>query len=96
MDPVAEYMQTDQKNKKDKFVYLNRLAKKGQILFAGSSLMEQFPVNESDKLPEGEWAAHLRASGQLISLIPATMKISAGRMRLSKSWRRRWDAVSWM
>ena len=59
MDPVAEYMQTDQKNKKDKFVYLNRLAKKGQILFAGSSLMEQFPVNESDKLPEGEWAAHL-------------------------------------
>ena len=46
MDPVAEYMQTDQKNKKDKYVYLNRLAKKGQILFVGSSLMEQFPVNE--------------------------------------------------
>ena len=25
---------------------LNRVAKKGEILFAGSSLMEQFPVNE--------------------------------------------------
>ena len=25
---------------------LNRLAKKGNILFTGSSLMEQFPINE--------------------------------------------------
>lgn len=27
-------------------VFLNRYAKKGQILFTGSSLMEQFPVDE--------------------------------------------------
>ena len=30
----------------ERYDHLNRVAKKGQILFAGSSLMEQFPVNE--------------------------------------------------
>ena len=29
-----------------RYEHLNRVAKKGEIVFAGSSLMEQFPVNE--------------------------------------------------
>lgn len=29
-----------------RYQHLNRVAKKGEIVFAGSSLMEQFPVNE--------------------------------------------------
>lgn len=33
-------------DKRKRFVYLNRLAKRNQIVFAGSSLMEQFPINE--------------------------------------------------
>jgi lysophospholipase L1-like esterase len=33
-------------DKRQRFVYLNRLAHKHEIVFAGSSLMEQFPINE--------------------------------------------------
>lgn len=36
----------EQKNKVKSYQHLNRYAKKGQILFTGSSLMEQFPINE--------------------------------------------------
>lgn len=46
MDPIMEFMKTEQRTKKEKFVFLNELAKKGETLFVGSSLMEQFPINE--------------------------------------------------
>lgn len=46
MDAVEKYLKTEQEQKKDKFLYLNELAVKGETLFVGSSLMEQFPVNE--------------------------------------------------
>ena len=46
MNPIAEYVKTEQKNKIDRYRTLNEFAKKGQILFTGSSLMEHFPVNE--------------------------------------------------
>lgn len=46
MDPVAEFMKMEQQQKKGKFVFLNQLARKGETLFVGSSLMEQFPINE--------------------------------------------------
>ena len=36
----------EQLEKIDKYRILNTIAKKGQILFTGSSLMEQFPVAE--------------------------------------------------
>ena len=39
-------MKAEQANKVRNFKTLNRLAKKGAILFTGSSLMEQFPVSE--------------------------------------------------
>ncbi|MBO4886933.1 MAG: lysophospholipase [Firmicutes bacterium] len=37
---------SEQKNKVRNYHEMNRIAKKGQILFTGSSLMEQFPIAE--------------------------------------------------
>lgn len=39
-------VQREQQERIEKLHILNRYAEKGQILFVGSSLMEQFPVNE--------------------------------------------------
>lgn len=39
-------MKKEQADKVRNYKTLNRLAKKGQILFTGSSLMEQFPIQE--------------------------------------------------
>lgn len=39
-------MKREQLEKIDKYNVLNTFAQKGQILFTGSSLMEQFPINE--------------------------------------------------
>lgn len=41
-----EMMIRDQKDKLERFRILNQSARKGEILFTGSSLMEQFPINE--------------------------------------------------
>ena len=41
-----EQMLRDQQDKLERFRILNQNAKKGEILFTGSSLMEQFPINE--------------------------------------------------
>ncbi len=41
-----EQMLRDQQEKLERFRILNQNAKKGEILFTGSSLMEQFPINE--------------------------------------------------
>lgn len=41
-----EKMIRDQQDKLERFRILNQNAKKGEILFTGSSLMEQFPINE--------------------------------------------------
>lgn len=46
MDPILGFMKMEQKQKVDKYRILNESVKKGQILFTGSSLMEQFPINE--------------------------------------------------
>ena len=43
---IAGYMQYQKQDRVERFRHLNLFAKKGQIVFAGSSLMEQFPVNE--------------------------------------------------
>lgn len=40
------FMEKEQQQKLYQYSILNKSAKKGQILFAGSSLMEQFPVYE--------------------------------------------------
>lgn len=40
------YTKMERKNKLERYRILNEGAKKGEILFTGSSLMEQFPINE--------------------------------------------------
>lgn len=49
-EQILQFFQEQQQNEKqlklERFRRLNRFVKKGQILFCGSSLMEQFPVNE--------------------------------------------------
>lgn len=46
MDFFKELMHREQQDKLDRYRILNQNVKKGEILFTGSSLMEQFPVNE--------------------------------------------------
>lgn len=46
MDPMMAHMMEELEIRKHNYAYLNRLAKKGETLFVGSSLMEQFPINE--------------------------------------------------
>jgi lysophospholipase L1-like esterase len=43
---VVPMMQKEKKDKVTKYKYLNQFVKKGQILMVGSSLMENFPINE--------------------------------------------------
>lgn len=42
----AEQSRRDQQQKVERYRRLNKFVKPGQILFVGSSLMEQFPINE--------------------------------------------------
>ncbi len=46
MDFFKELMHREQRDKLERYRILNQNVKKGEILFTGSSLMEQFPVNE--------------------------------------------------
>lgn len=43
---IMGMMENDKKEKLERYKVLNQYAKKGQILFTGSSLMEQFPIYE--------------------------------------------------
>lgn len=43
---MEQQMRSEQRTKLERYRILNRYARKGEILFTGSSLMEQFPINE--------------------------------------------------
>ena len=43
---LNEWKQREKAEKIERYRHLNQMARKGQILFCGSSLMEQFPVSE--------------------------------------------------
>ncbi len=43
---IMAFFQRDKQDKQVRYHHLNKLVKKGQILFCGSSLMEQFPIYE--------------------------------------------------
>lgn len=45
-DLFTQQMQREKELKLERFRRLNPFAQKGQVLFCGSSLMEQFPINE--------------------------------------------------
>lgn len=46
MEDMKEKMGREQQDKLTRYSILNQNVKKGEILFTGSSLMEQFPINE--------------------------------------------------
>lgn len=46
MDLLREQMKREQEDKLERYRILNRNVRKGETLFTGSSLMEQFPINE--------------------------------------------------
>lgn len=46
LDVIQGFFKRERKEKIDKYRVLNEQVVKGQILFTGSSLMEQFPINE--------------------------------------------------
>ena len=43
---IEQMKEQERRDKIERYKHLNRIARKGQILFCGSSLMEQFPVHE--------------------------------------------------
>lgn len=45
-DIMAQFFLNEKKDKIERFRHLNKYVQKGQILFTGSSLMEQFPIQE--------------------------------------------------
>lgn len=47
MNMLQSFLSSEQQQKIERFRILNQYARKGEILFTGSSLMEQFPVNEA-------------------------------------------------
>ncbi len=46
MDILENYFNDEKKKKIENYKRLNKFIKKGQVVFVGSSLMEQFPINE--------------------------------------------------
>ncbi len=46
MNPIEEFFKQEQQDKLKRYRILNEQVRKGETLFTGSSLMEQFPVNE--------------------------------------------------
>ena len=45
-DFIGDFMKREKADKLERYRHLNKFVKKGQILFTGSSLMEQFPIQE--------------------------------------------------
>lgn len=46
MDPLQLFFENEKREKVKRYAILNQFARKGQIVLAGSSLMEMFPVHE--------------------------------------------------
>lgn len=46
MDQLMTYFENEKKEKIERYKRLNKFIKKGEIVFIGSSLMEQFPIYE--------------------------------------------------
>ena len=61
------FMKKEKADKVRKHKILNQYAKKGQILFAGSSLMEQFPINELQRNLENQYTIYNRGIGGYVT-----------------------------
>ena len=63
----AARQQAEQNRRLECYRRLNRVAKKGQIVFAGSSLMEQFPIDEMQHSLDLPWCIYNRGIGGYVS-----------------------------
>lgn len=61
------YMDSQKKNRLKSYKLLNQSAKKGQILFVGSSLMEQFPINELQQSLDIDYVIYNRGIGGYVT-----------------------------
>jgi lysophospholipase L1-like esterase len=62
-----EFFDSQKKNRLMSFKLLNQSAKRGQILFVGSSLMEQFPINELQQALEKDYVIYNRGIGGYVT-----------------------------
>ena len=63
----AENLAKNQARRKEQFRRLNPFCRKGQIVFAGSSLMEQFPVEELLEDMELDYCVYNRGNSGYVS-----------------------------
>jgi len=61
------FMKKEKAEKVRKYKMLNKYAKKGQILFVGSSLMEFFPINELQQTLEKQYIIYNRGIGGYVT-----------------------------
>jgi lysophospholipase L1-like esterase len=61
------FMDSQKKNRLISYKQLNQVAKKGQILFVGSSLMEQFPINELQQALDKNYIIYNRGIGGYVT-----------------------------
>ena len=61
------FMKKEKAEKVRKYKILNQYAKKGQILFVGSSLMEFFPINELQQTLEKQYIIYNRGIGGYVT-----------------------------
>jgi lysophospholipase L1-like esterase len=64
---IMAFMKQQQEEKVTRYQMLNQFAKKDQILFVGSSLMEQFPINEMQQTLEKPFIIYNRSVGGFVS-----------------------------
>lgn len=75
----------EKKEKLRKYQYLNALARKGETVFAGSSLMEFFPVNEFQQILDQRYCIYNRGiAGYVTSELLASMETCIFELEPSK------------
>ncbi|MBO1511529.1 GDSL-type esterase/lipase family protein [Metabacillus bambusae] len=67
MNAIMAFIKKQQEEKVTRYKILNQYAKKDQILFVGSSLMEQFPINEMQQTFEKPYTIYNRSVGGFVS-----------------------------
>jgi lysophospholipase L1-like esterase len=63
----SDFMKRDKAEKLRKYKVINQYAKKGQILFVGSSLMEFFPINELQQTLKKQYIIYNRGIGGYVT-----------------------------
>lgn len=109
MDTAVEFMRKEQQKKLENFRELNKTARKGHILFTGSSLMEMFPVTDFLTEDGSEQIIYNRGIGgfvtddmlrnmneQIFDLEPSAIFINIGTNDISDSSKSFYEVLSHM